>query len=188
MSDAILRDFPSSFESERLLIRSPQPGDGRVMRQAVLESQEHLALWMPWAMKIDDELVYEALMRKKYVQFLSREDMQMLLFLKGTNTLIGSSGLHRLDWSVPKVEIGYWIHPSYQGHGYVTEAVQAITTFSFETLGAKRVEIRCDADNDRSAAVARRAGFTLEGILRHESRHHLTNDLLDTMIFARVVP
>ena len=34
----ILRDFPESFETERLLVRSPLPGDGPEMHAAVDES------------------------------------------------------------------------------------------------------------------------------------------------------
>ena len=100
--------------------------------------------------------------------------------------MVGSSGLHRINWAVPKVEIGYWVRTPYAGQGYITEAVAALTDFAFTTLAAHRVEIRCDARNERSAAVARRSGFTLEGILRCEDRCPLTNELRDTMVFAKV--
>ena len=46
----ILKEFPSRFESERLIIRAPRPGDGDQVREAVLESIEELRLWLPWAM------------------------------------------------------------------------------------------------------------------------------------------
>jgi RimJ/RimL family protein N-acetyltransferase len=91
----------------------------------------------------------------------------LLLFLKGTNTLVGSSGLHRMDWSEPKFEIGYWCRTRFTGNGYVTEPVRGITTFAFEHLGARHVAIRCDALNRKSARVAERAGYTLEGELRN---------------------
>ncbi len=186
MTAPILRDFPHRFESERLLIRCPLPGDGAQLRGRVLEAQEHLIPWMPWAVEVNSEEAYEEMVRQKHLDYLARKDMQLMLFLKDTDTLIGSSGLHRIDWSVPKFEIGYWIHPDFEGQGYVTEAVLAITEFAFETLEAKRVEIRCDARNVRSAAVAERAGYTLEGTLRHEARDHLTNGLRDTLVFALV--
>ncbi len=186
--EPILRDFPDSFESERLTIRCPLSGDGVAVRTAVLESQAELKQWLPFAVDIPSKEEYEAIMRKGHVRFLAREDLWLLLFLKGTNTLVGSSGLTRIDWSIPRFEIGYWLRTSYAGKGYMTEAVTAITAFVFDRLEAKRVEIRCDAQNKRSTAVARRAGFTLEGILIGESRHHLTNNLRDTMIFAKTVP
>lgn len=184
--DEILRDFPYSFETERLTIRGPLPGDGQAVRTAVLESLEELKPWMPWAMDVPSEAEYEARVRRGQLKFLAREDLWLMLWLKGTNTIVGGSGLHRINWSVPKFEIGYWVRTQFARQGYITEAVAGITDFAFRELGAKRVEIRCDALNERSAAVPRRLGFTLEGTLRHDDRHHLTNELRDTLIFAKV--
>jgi RimJ/RimL family protein N-acetyltransferase len=170
MEDAkppILKDFPDEFETERLLIRSPMPGDGAEVYAAVTESLDELKPWMPWArMELTLE-VEEENMRRARARFLERSDLTLLLFLKGTDTLVGSSGLHRMDWSVPRFEIGYWCRTRYAGRGYVTEAVRGITGFAFEHLGARRVEIRSDTLNRRSASVAERAGFRLEGELRN---------------------
>lgn len=184
----ILRDFPHSFETERLTIRCPLPGDGPELNAALLETWESLRQWMPWAggekPTVEES---EANVRNAYTKFLTREDLRLSLFLKGTETLVGGSGLHRIDWSVPKFEIGYWVRKRYEGHGYITEAVAGISDFAIRELGAKRIEIQCDALNERSAAVPRRLGFNLEGILKNDDRHHLTGELRDTMIFAKIV-
>jgi RimJ/RimL family protein N-acetyltransferase len=163
----ILRDFPDSFETERLLIRSPMPGDGAEVYAAVTESLEELRPWMPWARNELTVDVEEENMRRARAAFLERSDLMLLLFLKGTNTLVGGSGLHRIDWSVPRFEIGYWCRTRLSGQGYATEAVRGIASFAVDTLGARRVEIRCDSLNRRSARVAERAGFRLEGELRN---------------------
>ena len=117
------------------------------------------------------------------MQFLARTDLPLLLFLKGDGTFVGSSGLHRGDWAVPKFEIGYWCRTRFEGQGYITEAVRGITRFAFETLGINRLEIRCDALNLRSRRVAERAGYCLEAELRHDA---VTPDgaLRNTLIFA----
>ena len=93
--------------------------------------------------------------------------------------------MHRIDWNVPKFEIGYWLRRSLHGRGLMTEAVIGIKDFAFEHLNARRVEIRCDARNEKSSAVARRAGFDLEGVLRHDARDH-HDELRDTLIFSLV--
>jgi RimJ/RimL family protein N-acetyltransferase len=188
MVDPILREFPYSLETDRLIIRGPLPGDGQAVREAVLESKEELRLWMPWAMEIPGEMDYEKRVREGQLRFLSREDLWMFIFLKESQVLIGSTGLHRIDWEVPKFEIGYWIRSSYARQGYITEAVNGITNFAFDTLDAKRVEIRCDKLNERSAAVARRTGFEHEATLHNHARHHLTGALRDTLIFAKFHP
>jgi RimJ/RimL family protein N-acetyltransferase len=186
MSTPILRDFPSQIETERLLIRAPQAGDGAENCAAVVESFEELRVWMPWAREAPTPDIQEAVMRRAHADYMARTDLMLLLLLKGTNTIIGSSGLHRIDWRVPKFEIGYWLRTGYTGKGYMTEAVNAIADFAFDALGAHRVEIRCDQRNTRSAAVARRCAFELEGILRHNGRDHLTGELENTMVFSRI--
>lgn len=167
MKPPILKDFPESFETERLLIRCPMPGDGPKDYAAIAESLEELKPWMPWTRQELSVEVQEENMRRARVAFLQRSDLRLLLFLKGTETLVGSSGLHRIDWAVPKFEIGYWIRTSFTRQGYATEAVQGIMVFAFETLGAQRVEIRCASENRPSARVAERVGFRLEGELRN---------------------
>jgi RimJ/RimL family protein N-acetyltransferase len=141
---------------------------------------------MPWAVDIMSEEQYEIRVRNGRLKFLAREDLWMMLLLKDTDTIVGGSGLHRIDWSVPKLEIGYWVRTRFAGQGYITEAVNAITAFAFDVLKAKRVEIRCDVKNERSAAVARRAGYTLEGTFHNDARDHYGN-LRDTYVFARTI-
>jgi RimJ/RimL family protein N-acetyltransferase len=188
MTDPILLDFPYSLETERLLIRGPLPGDGKLLHGAVVESRDELLPWMPWATEIMDEEAYEKLAREGQLKFLSREDLWMYFFLKDTNTLIGTGGLHRMNWEVPRFEIGYWVRTSFGRQGFITEAINGITDFAFNILGAKRLEIRCDKLNKRSAAVARRAGFYLEATLVNDGRSHYTGALRDTLIFAKFPP
>jgi RimJ/RimL family protein N-acetyltransferase len=188
--DPILKDFPTSFDTERLTIRAPRPGDGAELNAAVRESWAELRPWMPWAAAEDapDVAAHETYVRQAVAKFHMRDDLLMLLFLRGGETLVGSSGLHRINWSVPRFEIGYWVRTPYAGRGFATEAAKGLADFAIQVLGARRVEIRCDARNERSAAVARRAGFIHEATLRCDDRHHLTGELRDTMIFALIRP
>ena len=183
----ILLDFPDSFETERLTIRSPMPGDGVELQAAVAESLDDLRPWLAWATHIPTVEEEEEAVRRGRARFLTREDLWLLLFLKGTHTLVGGSGLHRMDWDVPSFEIGYFVRSRFAGQGYITEAVRGVTRFAFETLGARRVEIRCDARNQRSRRVAERAGFELEATLRNHAVA-VDGELRDTLIYVRLEP
>ena len=185
MKPPILRDFPESFETERLLIRSPLPGDGPEEYAAVRESFGELTPWMPWPKEHRSVEDSEAIVRRARARFLERTDLMLSLFLKGTRTLVGSSGLHRIDWDVPKFEIGYWCRTRFTGRGYVTEAVRGISDFAFGVLGARRVEIRCDSRNLPSARVAERAGFRLEGELRN-NEVDTNGDVRNTLVYAMI--
>jgi RimJ/RimL family protein N-acetyltransferase len=186
MSTPILRDFPARLDTERLTLRAPAAGDGPANYAAIADSLDELRPWMPWACELLSVETQEAVMRRAHADFVARTDLMLLIFLKGTGTMIGSTGLHRIDWRVPRFEIGYWLRTGYTGRGYMTETVHAVAGFAFDTLGARRVEIRCDQANTRSAAVAQRCGFELEGILHNHTRHHLTDALINMMVFARV--
>lgn len=183
--DPILLEIPESFESERLLIRAPLWGDGAAVNEAVRESMEELRPWMPWAQNIPSIEESESGIRRSRLKFLKREDLRLLLVHQKSGHVVGSSGLHRIDWQARKFEIGYWVRTSFQRQGYITEAVHAISNYAIHELQANRIEIRCDSRNSRSASVAKRSGFTLEGVLRNDIRD-VQGTLRNTMIFSKV--
>ncbi len=187
MQPHLLVDLPMPIETDRLTIRPPQPGDGAAFNAAVLDSLDGIRTWLGYyldgAPTVGDS---EALMRQKHADFILRKDLMLLAFLKGTDTIVASSGLHP-HWKVPMFEIGYWGRTTYARHGYVTETVCAVRDYAFQQLHAERVFIRCDTDNEASAAVARRAGFPLEAVLHRDGRKP-TGRLRDTYIFAQLRP
>ncbi len=181
----ILRDFPDHLETQRLHIRAPRPGDGKMLYEAVVESLDHLKPWMPWAHQEITLEAEEGVVRRMHANFLMREDLPLFLLKKDSGEFVGGSGLHRFDWGVPRFEIGYWVRKRFEGQGYITEAVAGITRFAFETLNAERIEIRMDDRNHRSWRVAERLNFKLEGILRNDARD--TNGALrDTRIYSMI--
>ncbi len=181
----ILRDFPDHFETERLLIRSPRPGDGQMLYEAVRESLEHLKPWMPWAHREISPETQEGIVREMHAHFLTRQDLPLFILRKDNGELVGGSGLHRFDWSVPRFEIGYWVRQRAQRQGFITEAVAGITHFAFSVLGAERVEIRMDDRNERSWRIAERLHFKLEGILRSDARD-VNGVLRDTRVYSMI--
>ena len=181
----ILREFPDRFESDRLLIRAPRPGDGAAVHAAIAESTAELRLWMDWAHGEQQLEDVEAIVREAHANFLARRDLRLHLYLREGGAFVGSSGLHRINWEVPRFEIGYWVRTSLTGRGYATEAARRIGDFAFDVLGAERVEIWCDARNVPSAAVAERAGFRLEArMVRH--RRAVDGELSDSLCFVRL--
>jgi RimJ/RimL family protein N-acetyltransferase len=167
----LLLDLPDELAGPRVRARPYRDGDGPIVAEAVAASRERLAAaGMPWVKEWDDPNQPTIFVRRAQAQWASREGFLLGLWDRATGAYLGSSGVHRIDWSVPNVEIGYWIRNGYEGMGLVTEAVAMIAAFAFDTLQAQRVRIRCDARNARSAAVPRRLGFVHEATFRNDTR------------------
>jgi RimJ/RimL family protein N-acetyltransferase len=186
VEDPINLDIPETIETERLLIRPPRPGDGKAMNEAVCESLDHLKRWMAWARHEPSVEEQEARSRRMAAAFKTRsEDIALYIFERKTGRLLGATGIHAIDWSVPRAEIGYWLRVGETGKGYITEAVRAVTDYAFTHFQAERIEIRCEPANKRSAAVAERCGYTLEGQLRNQMRD-ASGDLRDTLVYGMI--
>lgn len=180
----LIQQLPESFESERLILRVPRAGDGVQLFDAVNESHERLKPWFPWAQELTGVEERELWVRQSYAKYLLNEDMPLGLYLKEDGKLIGGSGLHYRGLHVPAFEIGYWVRTGYEGQGYISEAVQAVTRFAFNEAGANRVFIRCDMDNLRSQAVAIRAGYQYEGRMRNYERKADSAELTDMLFYG----
>jgi RimJ/RimL family protein N-acetyltransferase len=179
--------MPMPILTPRLLIRPPQPGDGSAFHAAINASREHLRRFLPWvdgSHHTQEESENTA--RLGHAKFLSRADIMLVLFDRQSGELCGGSGFHSIDWTLPKFEIGYWLHKDLQGQGLMSEAVNGITRYAFDQLQAKRVEIRCETANLRSRAVAERLGYERDGILRRDRLKCLSQDLTDTWVYSRV--
>lgn len=188
MPAPILRDLPDHFESDRLLIRCPRPGDGRLVFDSVCETLDALRAWdasLTWALAEPSVDASEQFCREGQVAWLARTGFPMLVFLKEGGAHVASSGLHAIDWTVPKGEIGYWCRHRFHGQGLMTEAVVAVAGFATMALGMRRLSVLTDEANTASRRVCERAGFTLEGTLRHE-RVSIDGTPRNTCLYARV--
>lgn len=181
----LLLDLPEWIESSRLRLRAPRKGDGAALNTAILESWSSLHQWMPWAREQPSVFESEENVRRMAAAFLARTDLPLFMFLSDGQTFVGATGLHRMNWSVPRFEIGYWIRSSFEGQGYVAEAVTRLTAFALKELGAARIEIHCSQRNVRSQRVAERCGYLREGTLRNHRREP-SGELGHTIIFSCV--
>ncbi|MET9610273.1 GNAT family N-acetyltransferase [Streptomyces sp. NPDC006512] len=81
--------------------------------------------------------------------------------------LVAAIGVHVHEaFGTRSYEVGYWATREYRGHGYMTEALDAVARWAFTELGAVRLEWRAEVGNAGSKAVAEKAGFRIEGLLR----------------------
>jgi RimJ/RimL family protein N-acetyltransferase len=189
MTDPVLIDVPERIEGERVILLAPRAGLGAEMALVVTQSISHLRPWMPWAQEPPSAESAETVVRKMQADFIARRDLAYQVFARKPDgrpgRLLGGTGLHRMDWAVRRFEIGYWLRPEAQGQGLVSECVELLARMAFDQLRARRLEIRCDARNARSRAVAERCGFELEGVLKQEALG-VDGHPRDTCVYARL--
>lgn len=86
--------------------------------------------------------------------------------------LVGEVLLKIASAGALQAEVGYIFNPSFSGQGYATEAVRAMISFGFRTLGYHRIFARLDALNRGSIGVVERLGMRKEA-------HLIENDRFD---------
>ena len=134
--------------------------------------RDYLREWLPWVdatETLDDTLSF---IKSSLEQFASNHGFAAGIWSEGR--FAGVVGTHKLDLLNRKVEIGYWLGRSFQGQGIVTEACRAVVTHLLCERELNRAEIHCAVGNDKSCAVAKRLGFTEEGLARKAQLLHGT--------------
>ncbi len=85
--------------------------------------------------------------------------------------LAGSTSLFDIDAHHATMEVGHtWLGAPYRRRAINTEAKRLLLAHAFETLGARRVQLKSDARNQRSRDAMERIGAHFEGILRQHTR------------------
>ncbi|QDQ82964.1 GNAT family N-acetyltransferase [Paraburkholderia megapolitana] len=180
-------DLPAVLETDRLIIRSPQPGDGPDLFDAVVDALADLRQFpasLPWAMEMPSVDESESFCVAGSESFQARKDFPFLFIDKTSRIVVGAGGLHRPRWTVPAFELGFWGRSSFVGRGLFSEAADALVNFAFASFDAKRVEAICDDLNVRSIRVCERIGMQLEGVLRQERRAP-DGSLRNTRIYSK---
>jgi RimJ/RimL family protein N-acetyltransferase len=183
--EALLLDVPEEIVTERLLLRATRAGMGAAVAEAVRESRKELERWMAWARAARTAAESERHCREMQLKWHAREEFDFCFHRRTDGVVVGKGGLHTIDWTVPKFEIGYWIRTSTSRLGYASEATLALVEIARTTLGANRIEITSDTRNAASRRVAEKSGFELEGI-RRKSRRDAQGKLADSCMYARV--
>lgn len=65
-------------------------------------------------------------------------------------------------------EIGYGINDEYQGQGYASEAVKAVSEWAFQQPDVTALEAETDDENIASKRVLEKCGFVPNGIMGEE--------------------
>lgn len=171
MKHKLLWEFPGSLETERLIVRKYEKGDGKTYF-ALLErnnNRENLKEHVDEAQSVRTEEQAEIRIREHEAEWVARKRLVLGIWLKETGECIGQIWIEPNKWEVPSFELGYFIDSGYQRRGYALDASIRSLKFLFEDLQAHKVIIITQDTNEKSWKLAERLGFQKEAHFR-ESR------------------
>ena len=93
-------------------------------------------------------------------------------------------------WNVQKdhyrAELGYVLHPDFQGKGIMAEAMQAVLHYCFHTMKLHSVEANVNPANKASVRVLERAEFVREAYFREN--YYFNGQFIDSAVYSLLTP
>jgi ribosomal-protein-alanine N-acetyltransferase len=141
----------------RVLLRPPTAADGDEFTSSMRASRAH---HRPW--------IYMPETAERYAAYLSRvDDPRAAPFLAcrvEDGAIVGFLNISEIvRGSFKSAFLGYGGVAGFAGQGYMSEAMWLVLHEAFVTLGLHRLEANIQPGNQPSIALARGAGFRLEG-------------------------
>jgi ribosomal-protein-alanine N-acetyltransferase len=158
------------IETERLIVTLPTPDDAVRMLRFIEENREHLSRWDP--VRPDDHYTPEFWQRQLGLTlnaYHAGQSMRMVMLDRNNpaGDIIGVCNFNNIIRGAFQCAIlGYSIDGRYEGKGLMFEALSAAIPYVFEYLALHRISANYMPTNERSGALLRRLGFTVEGYAR----------------------
>ena len=150
--------FPT-LTTERLMLRRMNITDQNEI--FFLRSNENILEFIdiPKAETVDDAIKF---IEKINNNIAENESIMWAITLKENSTLIGTICLWNIDVENNKADIGYMLHPEFQGKGIMQEAVEKVIEYGFATMQLSLVVADFHEKNLRSLKLLEKNGFIYE--------------------------
>jgi [ribosomal protein S5]-alanine N-acetyltransferase len=141
----------------RVYLRHPGKSDMDEFTRLVNASRHFLH---PWVTPASTPEAYT-----RYLQYARRKSVCASLVCRSEDfRIMGVCNLSQIFLGNFKSAcLGYWIGATFAGQGYMTEALDLVLSYAFETLRLHRVEANIQPENGDSKALVVRIGFRMEG-------------------------
>jgi ribosomal-protein-alanine N-acetyltransferase len=175
---------PARLVGRRVYLRQPEDRDWRPWADLRATSHDFLVPWEPsWPADALSRETYRRRLRRYGIDWREDAGYSFFVFRLGDNTLLGGATLGNVRRGVAQAgTLGYWIGQPHARQGFMTDAVQAMVAFAFESLQLHRLEAACLPSNEASRGVMRKLGFKEEGFARKYLR--IDGEWCDHLLFA----
>ncbi len=165
-----------------IIVRSFKKNDASNFHVAVLDSIQHVPLWLPWCdnnYTVEDSERWIVSAIKNMTQ---RTDFQFVIEDRDTTALLGVVGITPIEPYSHVATLGYWVRHSVLNQGVSTAAALQAIKLSFSTLGITRLEMYIHTENHASLAVAKKLGGKFECTQRN--RLKLNDQFVDAHCYS----
>jgi ribosomal-protein-alanine N-acetyltransferase len=114
----------------------------------------------------------------------ANEGINWAITLKEDSILIGIIGHYRIKPEHFRAEIGYMLLPEYNGKGIISEAVNEVVNYGFNTLNLHSIEAIISPENLASEKVLQKSGFVKEA--HFKENEYFEGRFIDTVIYSKV--
>ena len=149
------QSFPI-LTTERLLLRQLQLTDDKAIFALRSNTQVNAYIKRPLANDINDARHFITSINEGIAK---GEWLYWAMILKNTKHLIGTICLWHFSDNNTMAEIGYELHPDYQGLGLMSEALKTVIDYSFSTLQLEAIEAYTQPDNTKSVSLLEKNDF-----------------------------
>jgi RimJ/RimL family protein N-acetyltransferase len=119
---------------------------------------------------------------REFYEGVVNADGETHLLICHDRTPVGIVGLNGVDPNWGVAELGYYVEPDSQGHGYATEAVDLLVDYAFDQRRLAKLEADALASNEGSQAVLEKNGFVEEG--RFRGHAHVDGERVDVLRYG----
>lgn len=149
------------LETKRLILRRWQESDIDVLYEMVIDKRLSQFLKIPNITR-EDELKR---LRKWIAEVDGSLNERWVITEKVTGNIVGKIDVESVNKKNNYCNIGYMLKFDFWGHGFMTEAVVAVSNYLLTERGYYLVEGYCNELNKASAKVMLNAGFVKDGYI-----------------------
>jgi RimJ/RimL family protein N-acetyltransferase len=149
---------------ETFVLRPERPDDAAAMARAFADDPQ---LAVDWGIDIvlDEKTALEWITEHAAL-WEQGEGRHFAVADPDTDEMIGGVNFHNIRLEHHRAEVGFWLAPGARRRGIGSAAVIAACRWAIGRWDLVRIEMTTLPDNAGSLALARKAGFQREGLLR----------------------
>ena len=167
---------------QHTILRTWSDEDAPTLFSLTTANRELLAQWLPWVPSIQQENDSLRFIQADNDDPIAGETLEFGIWHQ--DTLVGCLGLRDISRQHKHAKFGYWLGKDFHGKGLMTTSCRALLNYCFDELDLNRIEIRAAVENLASQNVAKRLGFSFEGVLREAEL--VQNRFLDLQVYSKL--